>query len=178
MWYLLLPAALAFVGWLVVRAFTRRSEVERAARAAELAAIARFSAEEAEREVVGLLTNAEFLRLVPAATGFTSTQDLPLPVLALLQQYEAIETSLPPWARIARDAVAPSATQCGFVRIGTVGEGTDTRGEVCVSPDGVGIRELYEGEPIDLSYVHPTIFHWFLAVVAEGRPRSVHAGRR
>jgi|SRR4051812_37743545 len=150
------------IKWLAPGTGARRRE------AARLERIAALSVEQAAIQAHALLSDPTVFRVVEIpATNTAALERLAPHQRSIFQRYETIELLRPPWLKLSRLSIGPSARIKELLSIGVIAEATDMAAEVAVRPGEEGIYELYSDEPSDASGVHKSLYHFLIAVAQE-----------
>ena len=170
-WIVIFAAVMFGAGLLGVRWLTRRGAAELRREAEKLERIASEPINDAALKALALLSDGALLRSIESSYRGDDSLELLAPELRrILLRYETIEVNTGSHATVTRTAIAPSALQPGFLRIGSVAAGTDVEGEIVVRSGDETIYELYPNEPPDPTFgTYRSIYHWILAMAEEAR---------
>jgi hypothetical protein len=168
-WVVLFSAIAFGIGWFAVQALVRRGTQEYRRDARSLEEIAALSIETAAEKAIPLLKEPSLFTTIERE-GREVDGQLGTHLRRLLRRYQQIESNSGSRPVLSRDAVGPSAITPGFLRVGSVGVGTDVEGELAIRAGEEAIYELYAGEAPDPVFgTYRSVYHWILASAEEVR---------
>ncbi len=168
--YMIAFAILMFgLGLLGVRLLVRRGKSELRREARRLGDISSLSLSEASVLAIAKLSDANVFEVTEAHDQPNSGLDRLSPELQVVfRRFGAIEAKNPARTTLSRSDIDHTAVSPGYLRIGSIGKGTDFEGEIVVRPGEEAIYELYRGEQPDPTFgTYKSVYHWILAVSAE-----------
>jgi hypothetical protein len=157
------------LGWFGVRLLVRRGRSELRREARRLGDISSLSISEASVLALAKLSDRSLFEVAETHDYPNSGLERLSPELrSVFRRFEAIAAKNPARTTISRSDTDYPAASPGYVRIGSIGRGTDFEGEIVVRPGEEAIYELYRGEQPDPTFgTYKSVYHWILAVSNE-----------